>query len=47
MEKAAVSELRMGTLVDFAESVDTGNEIAGQNNKDKYEEKVISKEAAS
>ena len=40
--------MRIVTLVDFAESADIGNESAGQNNnKDKYKEKVIRKEAVS
>ena len=42
------NELMIAKLVGFAESADTGNEIAGQNNnKDKDEEKEIRKEAAS
>ena len=48
LDKAAVNELRIETLVGFADVMDTGNEIAGQNNnKDKDEEKEIRKEAAS
>ncbi len=48
LDKAVVSELRIVTLVDFVDDVDIGNEIAEQsNNKDKYEEKEIGKEATS
>ena len=48
LDKAAVNELRIATLVGFADGADTGNEIAGQNNsKDRYEEKETRKATAS
>ncbi len=39
LDKAAVNEPRIATLVGFADVVDIGNENAGQSNKDKHEER--------
>ncbi len=47
LDKAAVNELRIVTLVGFADVMDTGIEIAGQSNKDKHEERETRKATAS
>ena len=44
--RTVVSELKIVTFVDFVDVEDTGNESAGQDNKDKDEEKENRKAAS-